>query len=200
MSYKVILRFLWAWSLFYQYAVTARWTASSLLLTRTTQTWIYCSVSPTVLYIPSALESRLKSWLCSIFSTTSSASTLVSSTRFSWDSTESCFIGHLWKQSQFFKNSFLLRYENKKLDLNLSFKLKGYLLSLSEAVSSLSAVSRFGSAIFCSTSSQGSKILSIPVDVLPTEVFLLWQNSEKLDDREWHVLYPVREKSLWIWY
>lgn len=51
---------------------------------------------------PSALESRLKSWLCRIFSTTSSASTLVSSTRFSWDSTESCFTGPLWKESHLF--------------------------------------------------------------------------------------------------
>ena len=62
-----------------------------------------------------------------------------------------------------------------------------------KAVSSLSATSRLGSAVFCSTSSHGSRILSIPVDVLPTEVFLLWQSSEKLDDREWQELYPVRE-------
>lgn len=62
-----------------------------------------------------------------------------------------------------------------------------------ETVSSLSAVTRFGSDTFCSVSSHGSRMLSIPVDVLPTEVFLLWQSSEKLDDREWQELYPVRE-------
>lgn len=47
--------------------------------------------------IPSALESKLKSWLCSMFSTISSASTLVASTLFSCDSTESCFTGCLQK-------------------------------------------------------------------------------------------------------
>lgn len=73
-------------------------------------------------------------------------------------------------------------------------KLKAYLVSWSEAVSSLPARSRFGSAVFGSISSQGSRMLSMPVDVLPTEVFLLWQSSEKLDDREWQELYPVREK------
>lgn len=62
----------------------------------------YRNLCLTVIYTPSALESRLKSWLCNIFSTMSSASTLVSSTRFSWDSTESCFTGHLWKELHFF--------------------------------------------------------------------------------------------------
>lgn len=68
----------------------------------------------------------------------------------------------------------------------------GYLASFSEASSSLAAVavavaavgSGLGSAVIGSVSSHGSRMLSIPVDVLPTEVFLLWQNSEKLDDRE----------------
>lgn len=89
-----------------------------------------------------------------------------------------------------------------KLFFSSPFKqrLEKYLLNGSEAVSSLPDVSRFGSTIFCSISSQGSRILSIPVDVLPTEVFLLWQRSEKLDDREWHELYPVREKLLWVKY
>lgn len=48
--------------------------------------------------IPSALESirlGVKSWLWRIFSTTSSASTLVSSILFSWDSIEFCFTGCL---------------------------------------------------------------------------------------------------------
>lgn len=63
-------------------------------------------------------------------------------------------------------------------------------MSFSEASSSLTATaeaaggSGFGSVVICSVSSHGSRMLSIPVDVLPTEVFLLWQNSEKLDDRE----------------
>lgn len=70
----------------------------------------------------------------------------------------------------------------------------GYLASFSEASSSLAVVvvavaaaavgSGLGSAVIGSVSSHGSRMLSIPVDVLPTEVFLLWQNSEKLDDRE----------------
>lgn len=74
-------------------------------------------------------------------------------------------------------------------------RARGYLTSVSEVVSSWSAVSKLGSANFCSVSSHGSRILSTPVEVLPTDVFLLWQNSEKLDDREWHVLYPVESET-----
>lgn len=118
----------------------------------------------------------------------------MSSTRFSWDSTESCFTGHLGKQLKTFFPSFSLCYENKVVFFSpLKHRPEGYLLRSSEAVSSL-LVSRFGSAIFCSISSHGSRMLSIPVDVLPTEVFLLWHSSEKLDDREWHELYPIGEK------
>ena len=70
--------------------------ASRFFTTRAT--WeVHIYIYLMAIYTPSALESRLKSWLCNIFSTISSASTLVSSTRFSWDSTEYCFTGHLWK-------------------------------------------------------------------------------------------------------
>lgn len=106
----------------------------------------------------SALESKLKSWLWSIFSTISSASTLVASTLFSCDSTESCFTGCL----QSFSDG-----------------------------ASLTDVSILASVTFGSVSSHGSRILPIPVEVLPPEVVLLWQSSDRLDDLEWHVLYPV---------
>lgn len=49
---------------------------------------------------------------------------------------------------------------------------------------SLAGVSVLASVTFGSVSSQGSRILPIPVEVLPTEVVLLWQRSVRLDDLE----------------
>lgn len=48
----------------------------------------------------------------------------------------------------------------------------------------LTDVSILASVTFGSASSHGSRILPIPVEVLPTEGFLLWQSSDKLDDLE----------------
>ena len=46
-----------------------------------------------------------------------------------------------------------------------------------------------------SLSSLGSGMLPMPVEALPTEWFLLWLNSDMLEEREWLVLYPERSRQ-----
>lgn len=63
-----------------------------------------------------------------------------------------------------------------------------YLHCFSGGASSVDA-SVSASITFGSVSSHASRILPVPVevlptDVLPTEVFLLWQSSDRLDDLE----------------
>lgn len=58
-----------------------------------------------------------------------------------------------------------------------------YLEGFSDGAS-LTGASISGSVTFGSVSSHGSRILPIPVEVLLTEVFLLWQSSDRLDDLE----------------
>ncbi len=148
------------------------------------------------LKVPSLLESsvlRLKSCPCRIVSMISSASTLVASTRFSWDSTEFCFTGclkyqkykHIQEIQDFTKRFF---YEHILQEVLTHPHI--YLLAVIPLWDGV--VKCWGKGVQAcvrdSLSSLGSGRLPIPVEALPTDKFLLWESSVRLEEREWPVL------------
>ncbi len=148
------------------------------------------NASRSFLKVPSLLESsmlRLKSWPCRIVSMISSASTLVASTRFSWDSTESCFTGCLkYKHIQDFTKRFFYKHILQEVLTHTHI----YLLAVIPLWDGV--VKYWGKGVQAcvrdSLSSLGSGRLPIPVEALPTDKFLLWESSVRLEQREWPVL------------